>query len=158
MLRGPLKPVDPVGEADPRETQRVVAMEAMGGDLDKEPVGIFLELGVDLEVFRMAEAVGVFVPEAGDFPAVEILHFDGEKDKVVAKSGDDTLGLQVARVDEELDAISPAEVPFAHFLKRAPHIESKAELFKVPGGVDIGKRLFVQEVCRRRQGDSSFPA
>ena len=146
MLRGPIGPVDPVSEPDARKTERIVSMETMGGDLNGKAVRFLIEVGNDMQIFRVAKAVGILIAETGHLPAIEILRLDGEEDEMMAKPRDDAFGFQIAGIDEQLDAVAAPEVPRPDFLKGAVDGDIKGEFIDVPAGVDVGERLFIEKI------------
>ncbi len=156
VLRRSFGAVDPIGEANAREAEGIVAVEAMGGDLDGEFIGVLVELGGHLKIFGMAEAMGVFIAESSDLAAEEVLGLYGEEDKVMAKAGDDAFSLKVAGVDEELNAVAAAEIAFAYFFEGAMDDDVKAELLKVPGRIDVGKDLFTEQIGGGREQMALF--
>ena len=131
--------VDPISKPDAGKAEGVVAVEAVGRNLNGEAVGSLIEVGGHLKVFGMAEAVGVFIAETGDFSAIKVLGFDGEKDKVVAKLRNDPFGFEIARVDKQLDAVARPKVPFSDFLKGAVDGDVEVEFLKVPRAIDVCK-------------------
>lgn len=149
VLSGGVGAVDAVGEAEARESDRVVTVEALGGDFDGKRVAVIEKFGCDLKVFRMAETVHVFTAKASHFASIKVLVLDGIKDEVVAEARDGPFGLEVAGVDEKFNAVTAAKVGFAKFLKRAVDVDVEGEALGMPGCANLGKRLFIQElICK----------
>lgn len=151
MLRRAFGPVNPVCKADAGKAQRVVAVQASRWNFHADAVRALIDLRDDLEILGMAEGVHIIAAETGHFSSVKILRLGGEKDKVVAEARNRSLALQIARVDEHLDAISFAKIGVDHFLKRGLDEEEKGELVHIPTGIYIGKRLFAEEIRRSGQ-------
>lgn len=142
MLRRCSGAIDPICKPDARKTRRVIAIKAMGGNFNGEVIRVIEDRWSDLKVFRMTQAVYVFIAETGHFAAIEMLHFDGEKDEVVAKARDGPFCLKIARVDQEFNTISPSEIGFFGVLKRNSRDAVKSELFLIPPRVKISKSFF----------------
>jgi hypothetical protein len=151
MLGRSLEAIDPVSKANAREAERVVAVKTVGWNFDGYAIRLVIEIGSDLEIFGVAETMGVFIPKSSDFSAVEVLHLHGEKDEMVAKSGHNSLGFEITRIDKELDTVPFAKIGLPNFLERAMDGKVEAEFFKIPGCIHIGKSLFIEEVVRRRE-------
>jgi hypothetical protein len=136
--------IDPVGEAKAGEGDWVEACEAVGGDLDVEGVGVAVDVGMDVEIFWVAEAMDVFIAETGSLPSVKVLHERGEEDEMVAKFGDDPFGFEIAGIDKEFDGVPFSVVGLSNLLERVLYVKEEREFFKIPGRVYIGKRFFIE--------------
>lgn len=151
MLGRGVGAVDAVGKANAGKADGVVAMEALGGDLYGEAVGGVVEFGDDLEIFGMAEAVHVFVAEAGEFAAVKVLVLDGIEDKVVAEAGDCAFGFEVAGVNKELYAVTTTKICFGKLLEGGVDVDVKREALGMPGGANFRKGFFIEKFIGERK-------
>lgn len=106
VLGGAAGAIETIGEAEARKCGGVVAAEAVCGDADLKGVAAAFEFGFDGEVAGIAEGVGVFGAKAGDLLAFDALYFLREDEELVAEFCGKACCFEIARVDEELEAIA----------------------------------------------------
>lgn len=146
MLRRPLEAIDSVSKPNAGKTHRIISMKAVTGNFYRKAIGFIIEIGDNLQILRMAEAVGVFIAKTGDLTAIKILRLYWKEDKMVAKTGDDSFSFQIARVDKKLNTIPFSKIILANFLKGPGDSDKKCQFLSVPSRIDISKMLFAQKL------------
>ncbi|EKE08546.1 MAG: hypothetical protein ACD_17C00109G0002 [uncultured bacterium] len=73
----------------------------------------------------MTKAMCVFISESCHFTPKEILHFYGEKHKVMAKASDNPFCFEIPCINEDLDTVPFSKIRIANSLKESMHNKMK---------------------------------
>lgn len=131
--------VDAVGEAKAL-LGGAETVEGIGAQRNVHGVGAAGEFGGGDEVFGIGMGAGILEAKAGDLFGLVL----GKEHKVMTETGDRAGGFEIARVDEELDAIAAGEIGKGTFFKRLVHFDLEEQALFVVGTGDVGKGSLVE--------------
>ena len=151
MLRQPFQSMDAVGQSETVERGGIIAVQTVRWDKNLHLVIFFSEFGRDLQVSGIAERVGVFGAEMGQFLSMNALDGLRQKEELMTEPRGKSCGLEIARVEEKLHGVSLVKPRIERLFKGFVDENINEQARFIPGDGNVGKALFNEPFGGLRQ-------